>query len=65
MALISLNNINASIWGVIIGVVSIFFDYLDGSLARIRSVASIFGQKLDALQDHLIILLLPNFLKDL
>ena len=45
--------------GLIIGPLWVFLDYLDGSLARLRGVASSLGKKLDALQDHLAFFLIP------
>ena len=59
VALISLNNLYLNLFGVFFGILSIYLDYLDGTLARIRSISSVLGKKLDALQDHLIFLLIP------
>ena len=50
---------NFTLFGVLLSILSIYFDYLDGSLARIRLISSKLGKKLDALQDHLIFLLIP------
>ena len=45
--------------GLIIGPLWVFLDYLDGSLARLRGVASSLGKKLDALQDHFAFFIIP------
>lgn len=57
--LISFKTGNFKIFGLFLGPIWIFIDYLDGSLARIRGVASVLGKKLDALQDHLAFFFIP------
>jgi len=45
--------------GILLGPLWVFFDYLDGSLARLRGESSLLGKKLDALQDHFAFFLIP------
>ena len=57
--LISYSTGTYKIFGIVLGPIWIFIDYLDGSLARLRGITSSLGKKLDALQDHFAFFLIP------
>lgn len=45
--------------GAFLNIICVYLDYVDGDLARAKSMTSEFGKKLDAANDHLAAVLLP------